>query len=226
MFLMHNRDAIVFDLDGTLTDTEKIWDIVRSGLAAEDGVPWPDDATDTMMGMSTQEWSAYLADVIGLHGSADDARRRTLDGMIAEYRRHLPVMDGAVEALRRLHSRYPLGLASSSARVLIDEAIKVMGVADLFAVTLSSEEIGGAGKPAPDVYLEACRLLGVEPGHAIGVEDSPGGIRSVRAAGMRVVAIPPAFHPPSPDVLELADVVLNSLDDLTLPLAAQLLAQA
>jgi len=217
---MQEREAVVFDLDGTLTDTEAVWDRVRSGLAAQDGVPWPDDATQAMIGMSTQEWSAYLTDVVGIHG---DARRRTLDGMLAAYREHLPVLPGAVEALRRLHERWPLALATSSSRVLIDASIEIMGVADLFEVTLTSEEIGGVGKPAPDVYLETCRRLGVQPEHAVGVEDSPNGILSACNAGMRVIAIPPAFHPPTAEQLEVADVVVASLDDLTVELVEKLL---
>jgi len=220
---MHEREAVVFDLDGTLTDTETIWDRVRSGLAVTDGVPWPDDATQKMIGMSTQEWSAYLADVVGIRG---DVRRRTLDAVLAAYREHLPVLPGAVEALHRLAARWPLGLATSSSRVLIDASLDIMGVTDLFEITLTTEELGGVGKPAPDVYLEACRRLGVEPAHAVAVEDSPNGLVSAHDAGMRVVAIPPAFHPPTATQLAVADVVVASLDDLTVDLVERLLGRA
>ena len=216
-------EAVVFDLDGTLTETESVWDKVRRGLAAQDGRPWPATATQDMMGMSTQEWSAYLADVVGLHGDAADAARRTIDAMLAEFREHLPVLPGAVEALRRLHGRWPLGLATSSSRVLIDASVEKLG-ADLFAMTISTEEFGGVGKPAPDVYQEACRRLGVEPAHAVAVEDASAGIRSAHAAGMAVIAVPPAFHPPPADVLALADVVIDSLADLDVPLVERLLS--
>ena len=216
------REAIVFDLDGTLTETEAIWDKVRRRLAAQDGRPWPATATVDMIGMSTQEWSAYLSDVVGLRGDAEDARRRTLAGMLAEYREHLPVMPGAVATLRRLHERWPLGLATSAARVLIDAAIATMGVADLFDVTVTSEELGGIGKPAPDVYLEACRLLDVEPARAVAVEDATAGIQSARAAGMAVIAVPPAFSPPPDDVLAQADAVVASLEEITPELVERL----
>jgi len=222
---MRENEAVVFDLDGTLTDTEAVWDQVRSGLAAEDGVPYPEGATAAMIGMSTQEWSAYLVDVVGLHGTPDDARRRTIAGMAAAYRKHLPVLPGAVEVLHRLHGHWPLGLATSSSRVLIDTSLDVMGVTELFDVVLTSEEIGGVGKPAPDVFLEACRRLDVEPAHAVAVEDSPNGLASAHAAGMRVVAIPPRFKPPTAEQLAVADVVVGSLDDLTVEFVAELLAR-
>ena len=217
--------VVVFDLDGTLTDTEADWDAVRRGLAAEDGRPWPDGATQAMMGMSTQEWAAYLHDVVGLRGPAEDAARRTIDGMLAVYHRGLSVLPGAVEAVRRMHARWTVGLASSSPRVLIDAAVAELGLAEVLATTVSTEELNGAGKPAPDVYLEVCRRLGADPARSVAVEDAPNGIRAAHAAGMVVIAVPPHFHPPSGDVLALADAVIESLDDLTTELVAELLAR-
>lgn len=225
---MSAMEAVVFDMDGTLTDTEAIWDDVRRGLAAADGVGWPEGATQAMMGMSTQQWSAYLSDVVGIDGTAEDAARRTIEGLQEIYRSEsgLAVLPGAVEAIVRIGSRWTLGLASSSPRVLIDQAVATMQVADRFATTMSTEELpDGAGKPAPDVYLEVCRRLGVEPRHAVAVEDAPNGIRAAHAAGMKVVAIPPHFHPPTADVLALADVVIDSLDELTIDLVAGLLQE-
>jgi HAD superfamily hydrolase (TIGR01509 family) len=219
-------EAVVFDMDGTLTDTEATWDVVRRSLADEDGVPWPEGATQAMMGMSTQEWSAYLVDVVGLRGTPEQAARRTIEGLQKIYRTELKVLPGAPEAIERIGSRWRLGLASSSPRLLIDQAAAAMGVLDRFATTMSTEELhDGAGKPAPDVYLEVCRRLGVEPQRAVAVEDAPNGIRAAHAAGMKVVAIPPHFHPPTPDVLALADVVIDSLDELTIDLVAGLLQE-
>jgi HAD superfamily hydrolase (TIGR01509 family) len=206
--------AVVFDMDGTLTDTEHIWDVVRRGLAEAEGLPWPEDASRAMMGMSTQEWSGYLSDVVGLAGTAEDAAQRTIDGMLAYYASGIELLPGAIEAVRRMVGRGPVGLASSSPRVLIDAAVHAMGLDGVFGTTLSTEELG-AGKPAPDVYLEVCRRLGVEPGRAVAVEDAQNGILSAHAAGLAVVAIPPHFNPPPPEVLALADVVLDSLDELT-----------
>ncbi|PID53799.1 MAG: HAD family hydrolase [Micrococcales bacterium] len=207
-------DAFVFDLDGVLTDTEVMWDEVRRELAAQDGQPWPDAATQAMMGMSTSEWSAYLADTVGLDGSAADAARRTIEAMQRRYQQQLPLMPGAVAAVHRMARSLPLGLASSSPRVLIDEALTQMGVLDLFTVTVSTEEVA-RGKPAPDGYLRACALLGVDPGRAVCAEDSTNGIMAAAAAGMTVLAVPPQFHPPTADALALTAASLTSLDELT-----------
>lgn len=218
--------AVVFDMDGTLTDTEHTWDVVRRGLAEAEGLPWPEEASRAMMGMSTQQWSAYLANDVGLAGTAEDAAKKTIEAMVAAYARGLEVLPGAVEAVRRMHARWPLGLASSSPRVLIDAAVAAMGVSELFVATVSTEELNGVGKPAPDVYLEVCRRIGVAPGSAVAVEDAHNGILSAHAAGLKVVAIPPHFNPPPPSTLALADVVLDSLDELTTDLVAGLVGAA
>jgi beta-phosphoglucomutase-like phosphatase (HAD superfamily) len=121
---------------------------------------------------------------------------------------------GAADAVRRLAARWPLGLASSSNAELIELALELARVRDLFRVAVSSEEVG-RGKPAPDVYLEAARRLGVAPAHAAAVEDSHNGILSARAAGMRVIAVPNPTFPPRPEALAAADVVVGSLAELT-----------
>jgi len=120
-------------------------------------------------------------------------------------------------------SRWRLGVASSSPRVLIDIAIEQLGIEDLIEVRLSTEEIGGVGKPAPDIYLEVCRRLGADPRRSVAIEDAPNGIRSAHAAGLAVVAIPPHFHPPSADVLALAEAVIDDLDHLEIALVESIL---
>ena len=207
-------DAVVFDLDGLLLDTEQVWDDVREGLVRERGGRWHDRAQADMMGMSSTEWSSYLHEELGLAEPPEELNRIVVERMEERYRQQLPLVDGAAEAVRRLAGRWPLGLASSSNRPLIDLALDLMGVAGLFRATVSSEEVD-RGKPAPDVYLEAARRLGVKPEAAVAVEDSASGIRSAKAAGMGVVAIPNAHFPPADDVLELADVRLESLAALT-----------
>ena len=134
--------------------------------------------------------------------------------MLERYAERLPLIDGAVEAVERLAARWPLGVASSSNRELIDAVLELSGLARHFRATVSSEEVP-RGKPAPDVYLEAARRLGVDPRRAAAVEDSHSGIRSAKAAGMRVIAIPNATYPPDEEALAEADVVLASLDELT-----------
>jgi HAD superfamily hydrolase (TIGR01509 family) len=206
-------DAVVLDMDGLLLDTEQLWDEVRENLARERGGRWSESAQGDMMGMSSPEWSRYMHDVVGLEETPDEIADEVVRRMAERYREHLPLLPGAKEAVVRLAARWPLGLASSSNRPLIDLALEVGGLAPLFAATVSSEEVE-RGKPAPDVYLEAMRQLGVEPARAAAVEDSRSGIRSAHAAGMRVIAIPNAHYPPDPETLGLADSVLSSLEEL------------
>ena len=206
--------AVVFDLDGLLLDSEQVWDEVREQLARERGGRWHGRAQADMMGMSSPEWSHYMHDVIGLAEPPEEINREVVRRMLERYRGRLPLVDGAVEAVRRLAERWPLGLASSSNRELIDAALSVSGLAPLFRATVSSEEVA-RGKPAPDVYLEAARRLGVSPERCAAIEDSRSGIGSAKAAGMRVVAVPNAHFPPGEEALAQADVVLKSLRDLT-----------
>jgi HAD superfamily hydrolase (TIGR01509 family) len=206
-------DAVVFDLDGVLVDSEHVWDEVREELARERGGRWHERAQADMMGMSSTEWARYMHDVIGLAEPPDEINAEVVRRMQARYAAELPLVDGAVAAVRRVAERYRLGLASSSNRPLIDAVLAATGLDELFEATVSSEEVP-RGKPAPDVYLEALRRLGAPAARAAAVEDSANGIRSAHAAGMRVVAIPNHRYPPAADALELADVVLGSLGEL------------
>jgi HAD superfamily hydrolase (TIGR01509 family) len=204
----------VFDLDGLLLDTEQLWDEVREELARERGGRWHERAQRDMMGMSSKEWSRYMHDEIGLADEPDAISAEVVRRLQDRYRERLPLIDGAVPAVQRLAERWPLGLASSSNRELIDLALELGGLARYFRATVSSEEVA-RGKPAPDVYLEAASRLGTAADNCAAIEDSHNGIRSAKAAGMRVVAIPNPHFPPDEDALALADVVLTSLRDLT-----------
>ena len=207
-------EAVVFDLDGVLLDSEQIWDEVREQLARERDGGWHDGAQRAMMGMSSTEWSQYMHDEIGLPEPPEEISAEVVRRLEARYRQHLPLLDGAVEAVDRLAARWPLGIASSSNREVIDLVLDLSGLAPLFKVTVSSEEVA-RGKPAPDVYLEAARRLGVAPERSAAIEDSENGIRAAKAAGMRVVAIPNPHFPPDPEALEQADVTLRSLAELS-----------
>ena len=207
-------EAVVFDMDGVLLDSEHVWDEVREQLAKERGGRWHEQAQREMMGMSSPEWSAYMHDVIGLPEPPEEINREVVRRLEAVYRKQLPAITGAREAVERLAARWPLGLASSSNRELIELALELLGVEQLFRATVSSEEVT-RGKPAPDVYLEAARRLGVDPGKAAAVEDSHNGILAARAAGLRVLAIPNRRFPPGEDALAEADVVLDSPAGLT-----------
>ena len=206
-------EAVVFDLDGVILDTEELWNEVREGLARERGGRWSDRAQADMMGMSSKEWSRYMHGVIGLSEPPEEIVREVLARMLDRYEEHLPLVDGAVEAVQRLAAHWPLGLASSSNRELIDKALEVSSLAPSFRATVSSEEVA-RGKPAPDVYLEAARRLGVEPRACAAIEDSASGILSADAAEMSVVAIPNRAFPPPEEVLRRSDVVLDSIKEL------------
>ena len=206
-------DAVVFDLDGVLLDTEELWDEARRQLAEERGGRWREQAQRAMMGMSSPEWSCYMHDEIGLPDPPEEIAAEVVRRLEQLYRERLPVIPGAIEAVRRLGQRWPLGVASSSNRPLIDLFIELTGTAALFQATVSSEEVA-RGKPAPDVYLEAARRLGVDPGRAVAIEDSENGIRSAAAAGMHVIATPNRAFPPSAEALALASVVLDSIEEL------------
>jgi HAD superfamily hydrolase (TIGR01509 family) len=207
-------DAVVFDLDGLLIETEEIWDEVREALARERGGTWTESAQRDMMGMSSTEWSRYMHDEIGLAESPQQINDLVVERMAERYQSQLPLLPGAVEAVERIAAHWPLGVASSSNRGLIDLVLELSGLASKFKATVSSEEVA-RGKPAPDVYLEAARRLGVEPARAAAIEDSESGISSAAAAAMRVVAIPNRSFPPGEDALARADVVLDSLAELT-----------
>jgi HAD superfamily hydrolase (TIGR01509 family) len=207
-------EAVVFDLDGVLLDTEELWDEARRRLAEERGARWPDDAQRAMMGMSSPEWSRYMHEVIGLPEPPEQISAEVVRRLEALYRERLPLVPGALEAVRRIGARWPLGIASSSNRPLIDLFLELTGTRDLFRATVSSEE-AERGKPAPDVYLEAAGRLGVDPASCAAIEDSENGIRSASAAGLRVAAIPNRIFPPSEEALSLAGGVLDSLDELT-----------
>jgi HAD superfamily hydrolase (TIGR01509 family) len=205
--------AVVFDLDGVLVDSEPFWDAARRAVVAETGGRWKESATREMMGMSAPEWSRYLHEELGVPLEPAEINERVVAQLLAGYRRELPLLPGAVEAVKRLAARWPLGLASSANRPVIEAVLEGAGLAECFQATVSSEEVA-RGKPAPDVYLAAAARLGVAPEQAAAVEDSSNGLRSASAAGMVVVAIPNRAFPPDADALALADLVVSELDEL------------
>jgi HAD superfamily hydrolase (TIGR01509 family) len=207
-------EAVVFDLDGVLVDSDHIWHEVREGLARERGGRWSDRSEADMTGMSSIEWSRYMHDVVGLSAAPDEINNEVVRRMRVRYAEELPLIDGAADAVRRLAGSYRLAVASSSNRELIDAVLTEAGLARYFDATVSSEEVE-RGKPSPDVFLEAARRLGASPDSSAAIEDSANGIRAAHAAGMRVIAIPNRRYPPAADVVALADVTLDSIAALT-----------
>lgn len=216
--------AVVFDLDGVLIDSETTWDEARRQVVEQRGGTWRPEATPATMGMSAPEWSRYLRDELGV----PDAPAAIADAVVAlvldAYRQRLPLLPGAVDTVRTLARRWPLGLASSSNRVVIELFLKRSGLEGCFRAVVSSEEVP-RGKPAPDVYLAALDALGVDASTAVAVEDSANGIKAAAAAGARVVAVPNRVFAPPADVVALADVVVTTLDEVTPDLVARLVGE-
>ena len=213
--------AVIFDLDGVLVDSEQLWNRAREELVRSSGGSWREDATRAMMGMSSLEWAAYMHDELRVPFDAAETSRRVVATIEELYREQLPLLPGAADVVRALHGRWPLGLASSSNREIIDLVLELAGLAGMFAATVSSEEVAH-GKPAPDVYLETAARIGVDPGRCVALEDSSNGLRSAAAAGMAVIAVPNPYYPPAPDALALAAVTAQAIADVTPELVAGL----
>jgi HAD superfamily hydrolase (TIGR01509 family) len=211
---MSAPDAVIFDLDGVLLDSEQRWNEVKEALVRESGGTWLDEAPRRMMGMSSPEWVAYLRDDLLVPLDAEHINREVVRRMDESYAADLPLLPGAGEAVRALAARWPLALASSSNREIIDRFLELSGFGDAFALTVSSEEVP-RGKPAPDVFLEAARALGVEPRGAVVIEDSSNGLRAAAAAGMPVIAIPNPHYPPDADALALAAATVSGVAEVT-----------
>jgi HAD superfamily hydrolase (TIGR01509 family) len=206
--------AVIFDLDGVLIDSEPVWEQVRRQVVAQHGGHWADDAQQRLMGMSTGEWARYLAEDLGVSLPPDQVAALVIGQMADRYRQHLPLLPGAVDAVRALAARWPLGLASSAPAALIETVLDQSGLAASFAAAMSTEQVP-RGKPAPDIYLAVSGALGIDPRRGAAIEDSANGLRSAAAAGLAVVAVPHPRYPPGPDALALAAVVLPGLAGLT-----------
>jgi HAD superfamily hydrolase (TIGR01509 family) len=213
-------EAVIFDLDGVLLDSERRWNEIKRAIVEETGGRWHDGAPTAMMGMSSPEWSAYLRDELEVPKAAEEINDLVVRRLAASYADDLPLLPGAVDAVGAVGERWPLGLASSSNREVIDDFLRLAGLDDEFDVTISSEQVE-RGKPSPDVYLEAAALLHAEPERCVAVEDSSNGIRAAAAAGMAVIAIPNEHYPPEADALELAAVTIGGVRELTPELIAR-----
>jgi HAD superfamily hydrolase (TIGR01509 family) len=204
-------DAVIFDLDGVLVDSERIWDEVRRAVVAEHGGTWREEATRAQQGMSTPEWARYLVEELGARTTPAEIATLVVKRMAARYAQEPPLIEGAVDVVRQVSARWPVAIASSSPVILIKGFLDVTGLP--VGAAVSSEQVG-AGKPAPDVYLRAAGLLGVPPADCAAVEDTTNGLRSALAAGMAVYAVPNPHFPPDPEVLRQATAVVEKITDL------------
>jgi HAD superfamily hydrolase (TIGR01509 family) len=213
-------EAVIFDLDGLLIDSESVWDQARRDYVAEHGGRWLPEATREMMGMSSVEWSRYVRERLGVDRPAEVISSEVAGRVSELYERELPLVPGAVEAVRRIAARWQLGLASSSNREVIDQVLAGAELETCFEATVSSEEVR-AGKPAPDVYLETARRMELAPGGCVAIEDSHNGILSARSAGMAVIAVPNPHFPPGEEALAAAARVLPTIQELSVELVEE-----
>ena len=206
--------AIIFDLDGVLVDSEIWWDEARAAFAREHGRAWTEVDRAEVMGANSRQWARTMRERLGLEIDEDAVLRAIVDEVVVRYRRDgPPTIDGVIDAVRRLAAGRPVAVASSAHVDVIAAALESTGLAEVFPVVVSSDEVEH-GKPEPDVFLEAARRLGVDPGRTLVVEDSLNGVRAARAAGMTVVLVPNRSIPPAPGAAELADAVVDRLADL------------
>jgi HAD superfamily hydrolase (TIGR01509 family) len=213
--------AIIFDLDGLLIDSEPCWDRVRQQMAAEYGQTWTQDNQRSVMGVSTATWADYMIERLRLSLTQQAVIERIVGKMLALYHEHIPYLPGAVEAVHWAAKHYPTALASGSERSLIEAVVQDPAMRGQFQVVVCTDDLP-CGKPAPDVYLEAARRLGVDPEVCVCVEDSPNGIMAGKAAGMKVIAVPDMRFNPNREVIRQADVVLGSLEEFSLELIIDL----
>lgn len=206
--------AVIFDMDGIIVESEALWDQAREELVEETGGRWGANAQTAMMGMASHEWSVYVRDELQVPLTAEEISSRVVARLEALYREDLPLIDGAAEAVRAAAEHWPVAIASSSNRELIDLIAELAGIADVLTTTVSSEE-AGRGKPAPDVFLKAAEHVGAEPATCVVIEDSANGIRAAVAAGMPVIAAPNRDFPPPQDILDIATLVVDRVAEIT-----------
>ncbi|MCI0584044.1 MAG: HAD family phosphatase [Chloroflexi bacterium] len=206
--------AVIFDLDGVIVDSEIWWHEERAAWAAARGLAWTEADTRALMGANTAGWARIMRERLGLVEADESAIGDSIVARVAErYAGGAPVIDGAVGTVRRIAARWPVAIASSAHRRVIDAALEATGLRETIAVVVSSDEVAH-GKPAPDVYLEAARRLGVAPAACLVIEDSINGLRAGKAAGMTTILVPNASVPPAPGAEAIADLVLERLSDL------------
>lgn len=202
--------AIIFDMDGLLVDSEPYWDEARSIMAAEAGVKWSEEDHKAVMGVSTPEWVNYMIERLGLRLPPKSVEERIIGTMADLYNQRIPFMPGAIEAVALAAKHFTTALASGSPRSLIETVTDSPTLKGKFDVILSGDQFS-RGKPAPDIYLGAAKQLNLKPSQCVCLEDSGSGILAGHSAGMKVIAVPDSRFPPAAEHLARASIVLNSL---------------
>lgn len=214
-------DAILFDMEGVLVDSEPYWYQSRQEFARDHGKEWTEADQRQAMGRATTSWAALMQERLAVSMTVDEIIADMKRRIIAHYEQHLPVRPGALEAVRLAATRYRVGLASGSPTVVIERVMELTGLNRIFEVIVYGDDIPH-GKPAPDIYLAACARLGVDSKRALGIEDSANGIRSLKAAGMYTIAAPSPGFPLLPELVQMADRQIFSLEDFSLELVDEI----
>lgn len=208
-------EAVVFDMDGVIVDSEPVWQRVRVDLMDEHGAEWTGADGDGCRGVASAVWSSRMAARLDAAMSAEDVFSNVLERMVVAYAHRLPLFPGAVEAIERIATRYTVAVASGSPRELVDFVLDGSGLTRLCAAVAYGDEVR-RGKPAPDIYIDVLEKIHVAPSHAVGVEDSESGLRSLHAAGMQSIAVVAPDYALPPDILALTAATIDGLGDLTL----------
>ncbi len=214
-------EAVIFDMDGVIVDSEEYWWESRVEFAQRRGLSWTMDDQRLAMGRSTIEWARVMRERLSLNDTLDEIMAEVIGGINARLAARLPVLPGVVEAVHAAASAYPVALASGSPTSVIKEVMKLTGLDGVFLFTLYGDDMD-RGKPDPEIYLKTAAKLGVDPANCLGIEDSGNGLRALHAAGMRAVAVPSPSFPLSADLLALADVTLKSLTEFSVELVQKL----
>lgn len=207
-------EAVIFDMDGLLVDSEPVWDQARRSMADRAGKTWTEDDHKAVMGVSTREWADYMIDRLELSLSPQAVVDEVIERMVEMYRTGIPWFPGALDAVDLAARHFRTALASGSHPTLVEAVTADAAIQGKFEVIVSADEVG-AGKPAPDVYLAAAERLGVEPASCVCLEDSGNGILAGVRAGMQVIAVPDSRFPPAQDALARAHLVIPSLAELS-----------
>ena len=213
--------AVIFDMDGVLVNSEEYWWQSRVEFAEKLGKHWSFDDQRAAMGRNTIEWAQVMQERLQIDMPVDEIIEKVRGGVLTRLEKHLPILPGALEAVRAAALEYRVALASGSPKLVIDTVMSLTGLNQVFEHLVYGDDMP-QGKPAPDIYLETARRLGLDPASCVGIEDSSNGLRALKAAGMHVIAVPSPGFPLTDDVLSLADRVLLSLEQFSVELVREI----
>lgn len=209
--------AVIFDMDGVLVDSEVYWDKSRVEFAKDRGKVWTDEFQRLAMGQSTVGWAKVMKDKLDLEESIDDIIIEMKQRVIAHYEERMPTRPGAIESVKHMKEHFRVGLASGSPTEIIKAVLRITGLDQIFEVMIYGDDIPN-GKPAPDIYIEAMKQLGVTPDVTVGIEDSANGVRALKNAGMYAVAAPSPDFPLPDEILAMVDAHITTLEDFNIDL--------